>query len=175
MQINVLNKQNIFTSKSNYQTNMQSQRFNSIKCNAFMKNNPAFTGIIPKKIFKPFHKLFIKTPFPSIELNPEKILKLFKQFSIADYKQLTIEQIEILRNNLSKELIKARDVTMIFSANIKSKLNKEYPNGYIFVSIGRSPAVIGKALEYQGIEVKYCPISYLKKISFRNFRTKKTC
>lgn len=173
MQVNLLNSQNIFIPKQNYQTRVQEQRFNSVKNDAFMKNNPTFTGLSTLKILKPFQKLFVKNQSLSTELNPETILKPFKQFGIPEYKQLTIEQIEALRSNLSRELIKARDVTMIFSANIKSKLNKEYRNGYVFVSIGRSPAVIGKALEYQGIDVLYAPISHLGKYPSETFEQKK--
>lgn len=143
MQINLLNKQNIFITKSNYQTGITKSKFNSINNDAFMKTQPSFTSV-----------------------NPIEVLKPFEKFGIAEYKKLTAQQIKDLRNNLNPELIKDRNAIITLSKVIKKTLDKEHPEGYVFVSIGRSPAIIGKALEYQGVDVKYCPISSLGEYYF---------
>lgn len=149
MQINVLNKQNIFTSKSNYQTNVQNQRFNSISNDVFIKTQPAFTSI-----------------------NPLKILTSFEKFDISEYKSLEQNQIFALRRFISKKVQENKNVILDFSNIIKTNLNAKYPEGYVFVVIGRSHAVIGKALEYQGIDVKYCPMSNLRYFDNNLFKEK---
>lgn len=44
MQINFLNKQNIFSTKLNYQNNIQDLRFNSVNSDVFVKRSMSFTG-----------------------------------------------------------------------------------------------------------------------------------
>jgi len=148
MQIKIREKQNIVPIKLDYQNNSNS-RFvlnNLIKNDVFVKNNINFNG-----------------------LNPDEILKPFAKFGISEYKKLTAKQIEALRSSLSEKLIKDRDAVITLSDIVKQNLEKMHPNGYVFVPIGRSAAVIGKALEYQGTDVKYCPMSNLA----RGFKRKK--
>lgn len=145
MEIRINNKQNIYPPALNYQKLQNNRCFwnNSINNDIFIKNKTSFTG-----------------------LNPEEILKPFTKFGIAEYKKLHPEQIKALRESLSEKLIKDRDAVILLSDDVNQNLKKMYPNGYTFISIGRSPAVIGKALEYQGIDVKYCPISELSSSMF---------
>ena len=57
---------------------------------------------------------------------------------------------------------------MLYIAKLFSEgIHKEYPNGFTLVSIGRSPAFLAKYLEFQGVDVKYCPISHLGSIRLR--------
>lgn len=141
MQVNLLNKQNIFIPTPNYQTNVQRQMFNSKKNDVFVKTQPSFSS-----------------------LNAEDFFKLFKKFELVDYKTISKEQINILRDDLSlnTRLIEARNAAIVLGNIVKTNLDKLYnPNQYVFISIGRSPAVIGKAIEYRGVDAKYCPISEL--------------
>lgn len=143
MQISLLNKPNIFIQKTsylpNYQTNVKKQKFNSTN-DMFVKTHPAFTGNI-EELLIPFHK-----------------------FEIAEYRSLRTQKIQEMRSQIDSRLIEHRNAAIILSNIVKKNLDKLYPNGYVFASIGRSPAVIGKALEYQGNKVKYCPISNLGRV-----------
>ena len=141
MEIKIRNNQNIYRSSLKPQNMLKNGCFsnNSLKNDVFVKRNIAFKG-----------------------LNPNDILRPFEKFGIAEYKKLIPEQIEALRASLNKELIENRNITIAFSNIVKTNLDKAYPKGYVFIPVGRSPAVIGKALEYQGVDVKYCPISLNK-------------
>ena len=46
-----------------------------------------------------------------------------------------------------------------FAKLFSDGIHEKYPNGFTLVSIGRSPAFLAKYLEFQGEDVKYCPIS----------------
>ena len=46
-----------------------------------------------------------------------------------------------------------------FAKLFSDGIHRKYPNGFILVAIGRSPAFLAKYLEFQGEDVKYCPIS----------------
>lgn len=144
MQVNLLNKPNIPIPKPNYQTDMQNQMLNSVNYDVFIKSKISFTGI-----------------------NPVEILNDFEKFGIIEYKTLSKQKIEALRDSLSSDtrLIKARNAAIILGNTVKTNLDKIYnPNKYVLISIGRSPAVIGKAIEYQGVDVRYCPISEIGNI-----------
>lgn len=139
MQVNLLNSKNIYNLTQNYQANTQKQKFNSVKNDVFLKQ-PSFNG-----------------------LNPEEIFRRFSIFDIAEYKKLLPLEIKIIRENMDYKLMIDRNAAIVLSKAVRANFDEVYPNGYVFVSIGRSPAVIGKSLEYQGINVKYCPISELGK------------
>ena len=140
MEIKIRNNQNICRTSSNFKTARKNGYFsdNSLKNDVFVKRNVGFTG-----------------------LNPEKILEPFEKFGTAEYKKLVPKQIEILRASLSEELIEDRNAAIALSNIVKTNLDQAYQNGYVLISIGRSPTVIGKALEYQGADLKYIPISGL--------------
>lgn len=84
----------------------------------------------------------------------------YKTLGVNEYNKLTRMQKHRLRNfyPFPKE-----DVTNILEmhSTIEQNLNRNFPNGYTFVAIGRSPALFAKIFEFKGIDSKICPISAL--------------
>ncbi|MDD3722657.1 MAG: hypothetical protein PHW92_09245 [Lutibacter sp.] len=143
MEIRIRQKQNIYIPDLRCQKFMKSASFktDSVTEDKFVRNEINFTG-----------------------LNPRRILRRFRQFGIKEYERLSEPELKALRTLVDSDgkLCLDRNVIILFSKIVKDNLDKMYPNGYVFVSIGRSPAVIGKALECQGVDVRYCPISELR-------------
>lgn len=95
-------------------------------------------------------------------LSAHTILSKVETFGVKEYNALTKNEIKTLRNCLDENLIKDRDTIIMLTQIVKKNLEKTFPEGYVFVSIGNSPDIIAKTLEHQGLDVKYCPISELK-------------
>jgi len=93
------------------------------------------------------------------------ILNKSKTFGLEEYKALSQADKVALRK--SHKLCPRGDIKdiMTLSDTIQYNLNKKFPNGYTFVSIGRTPSIFAKLLEYQGLDTKICPISDLKDFS----------
>ena len=134
----------------NYQNN------NIIAPNAFNKNNASKTNLscsAPNNL---------KTDTISFSSNYSSILNKFETLGIKEYNSLNPKEVKNLRKILSDEQIEIRDSVIKLTKIVKNNLEQMSPDGYTFVSIGRSPDVIGKALEFQGADVKCCPISNLR-------------
>ena len=102
----------------------------------------------------------------------EGILSRSIVFGPEEYKNLSNADAEILRE-YSKYFIEkdSRVINFIldFGRLFSKRIHEKYPNGFIFVPLGRSPAFLGKYLEFQGEDVKYCPISGLQR--YKKFST----
>lgn len=98
----------------------------------------------------------------------QKILEKFKSFSVEDYEKLSASQISILRKTSLQDggfgSIQKESFEQILPAYnlMKKNLNTKYPNGFVFVSIGRSPAVFAKMLKMEGHDVIFCPSKSLQ-------------
>lgn len=92
----------------------------------------------------------------------EKILNRNIVFGPEEYKILSSDDLKILRE-YKDSFIKEDERTIKFITDFwklfSNQIHKKYPDGFIFVAVGRSPAFLAKHLEFQGEEVKYCPIS----------------
>ena len=96
-------------------------------------------------------------------VNVEKILNRNIVFGLDEYKKLSNRNLKILRE-YGKSFKEADERVVNFilknGKRFADRLHEKYPDGFIFVSEGRSPAFIAKYLELQGEEVKYCPMSF---------------
>ena len=134
----------------------------------------SFAGIRPYEKVKTLaiSKLSRMTqPFSndSVELSPQariimhsnKIFSRSQKFTISDYNSLTKLEKAVLRE-ASKPYKKVADDSLQVGLKVKDNLDKKYgENGYVFCSIGTSPAGIARVLEFSGVETKYLPISHL--------------
>ncbi len=90
----------------------------------------------------------------------------FDKFGLKEYKKLNKKEKEILREFVNKpynsynDSVK-NDLKVIKKAYncIKSTLDEKYPEGYVFASIGASPALFAKMFELDGVEAKIFPFS----------------
>ena len=65
--------------------------------------------------------------------------------------------------NCSQDIVEAAKETAKLTKTFKKALDKEYgKENYVVVSIGTSPALIGKGLELMGTDVRYVPISGIR-------------
>lgn len=90
----------------------------------------------------------------------EPILARSIVFGPNEYRNLSKADLDILRK--FGENYKDSGITRFlldFGEFFSKQIHKKYPDGFVFVSVGRSPAFLGKFLEFQGEDVKYCPIS----------------
>ena len=94
----------------------------------------------------------------------EEIFNRAIVFGKEEYKGLSNTDITILRN-YQKFFLEDESINYVFNFITKfgkvfsKRMHEKFPNGFTFVSVGRSPAFLAKYLEFQGEEVKYCPIS----------------
>lgn len=104
------------------------------------------------------------------------------KFQISDYYSLSKKDKQELRNAVTGDINNFAKSNIYIARNLKEYLDKKFgENNYVFVSIGRSPSLIGKTLECMGVETKYLPISglgdkdldfdkYLQENSFEKYR-----
>ncbi len=96
-----------------------------------------------------------------LKLQSNRIFSRSKKFSIDDYKALTKLEKSILRR-VSSSVEKDAKKSLEMGLKVKENLDKTYGKGkYVFVSLGTSPAGVGRVLEFMGVETKYLPISGL--------------
>ncbi len=90
-------------------------------------------------------------------------LSKHNKLGIKVYKNLSLkEKLAIHTTTLLSTKEQAKETVKI-AKFLKNTLDKEYgKNKYVFVSIGTSPACIGRAMEFMGVETKYLPISELR-------------
>ncbi len=96
----------------------------------------------------------------------DSIMKAEKRFSIEDYKKLSRREKDFYRkicNYIDSDISRITNENIILAESIKNDLDEKYgKNNYVFISLGTSPAAIGRYLELNGIETKYLPLSELK-------------
>ncbi len=98
----------------------------------------------------------------------EELMSDKHKFSVVDYKSLSKEQINGLREFCSKQedVDDAVKATLSVALNVKNYLLKKFwGRDFTIVSIGTSPAILCKTLEFMGEKVKYLPISSLRNIT----------
>ncbi len=84
------------------------------------------------------------------------------KLQISDYKKMTSRVKKQIRKSAPKSIHNAAETNIDIALDLKKVLDKQYgKNGYVFVSIGRSPSLIAKVLENTGVETKYLPISHI--------------
>ena len=97
----------------------------------------------------------------------EEIFNRAIVFGKEEYKNLSNADIAILRE-YQKFFLEDRSINYVFSFITKfgkvfsERMHEKFPNGFTFVSVGRSPAFLAKYMEFQGEDVKYCPISNMR-------------
>ncbi len=102
----------------------------------------------------------------------EQIFSRSIVFGSEEYQNLSNKELTTLRKYIDifyktdilynyEEKFKCANFIKSFGKLFSERLHEKYPEGFIFVSVGRSPAFLAKYLEFQGEEVKYCPISGL--------------
>ncbi len=136
-------------------------------------NNPycANININPNKYGE---NISFKSSLPDIQLvwDVQKILDRSSVFGLKEYKKLLPKELTTMRD-IGKYLLDSDNKTINFILNFgkyfSEQMHKKFPNGFIFVSLGRSPAFLGKYLEFQGEEVKYCPLSHMHTKDIENF------
>ena len=98
-----------------------------------------------------------------------------KYFTEEDYKTLNKGEKEYLREVINQtyydkpysvrkvacsSIKNDRDFFIKLSKQMKKKLDKDYPEGWSFISLGGSPSVFAKTLSYMGNDVIELPFSY---------------
>lgn len=111
-----------------------------------------------------------------LQLQANRIFSRSQKFSISDYNSLSRLEKAVLRQ-VSKPYKQAADDSINVGVKVKEHLDKRYGNGgYVFCSIGTSPAGIARVLEFSGVETKYLPISrlaaYYEDDSYKKFEDK---
>lgn len=142
----------------NYHNNSQYPVQNNINCPIYNTNSDQYLKNKATQI------AFTAIPKESeLKTAVENILNRNIVFGPKEYKNLSKEDLSILRDfqHTFAEADDYRSIgTIRWFATIFSKgIHKKYPEGFTLVAIGRSPAFLAKYLEFQGGDVKYCPIS----------------
>lgn len=112
----------------------------------------------------------------SVEFSPKtkknsELLKPFysskKRFSAKDYEKLSDSEVSKIKDLCPDSIKDVVDDNVILGSKFKESLDEKYgKDGYIFVSIGTSPALLAKFFEFSGVETKYLPISNLENASY---------
>lgn len=154
MRISQLNAQNKTCFKSNPK-NSALQNFFMQSLNATLEKTPSADTFIKKDDLAQKIKHFF-TQYSAVKA----FKKRKEKFQISDFLALKAEEIIAIKQKAKKKHIKAADINLRLGLEIKQKLDNTYgKDGYVFISIGTSPSLIAKVLEFQGVEVKYLPIS----------------
>lgn len=121
------------------------------------------------------NNIVFKAAIPEAELKNmvKTIFDRSKVFGPKEYKNLSADDLDILRQyettfreiDWNNKII--NDITE-FGKMVSDRIHEKYPQGFIFVSVGRSLASCAKYLEFQGEDVKYCPASGLRGGFYRN-------
>lgn len=83
------------------------------------------------------------------------------KFTLDDYRRLSKSEKAFMMANIPDETKNLAAVNVEIGFAIKQKLDDTYgSNNYKFISLGTSPACIGKVLELLGADVAYLPMSY---------------
>lgn len=92
----------------------------------------------------------------------EKVLNKTDKVDLDFYNKTTTKERSIIPQTISGKMREVADYNFQVGVEFKKYLDKKYgKDKYVFVSIGTSPAGIGKVLQYMGAEVKFLPISAL--------------
>ena len=159
---NALNKN---YSYQHHKNNSQYSVQNNINCTVRNSNSDQY--LKNKTIPIAFTALPKET---QLKTSVENILNRSIVFGPKEYKNLSKEELSVLRD-YQKYFVNAdlKNIpNMLYIAKLFSEgMHQQYPNGFTLVSIGRSPAFLAKYLEFQGEDVKYCPVSNLSSIRLR--------
>lgn len=93
-----------------------------------------------------------------------RILDRSLAFGVKEYEALSHDDWAILKSvggMFRQKDKRTKDFIIRFGEQFSERVHERYPNGFTFVSIGRSPAFLAKRLEFEGEDVRYCPISHL--------------
>ena len=155
----------------NQRNNQQPRQFADNKLLTSVQNNPKHSDksslvrdkyVTPNITFKASYNISKKV---ELQKAAETILKRSIVFGPEEYKMLKPEELSKLREY--GEIFKDSDSEIInfildFGKYFSKRIHEKYPDGFIFVSVGRSPAFLGKHLEFEGEQAMYCPISGLR-------------
>lgn len=107
----------------------------------------------------------IKHSFSKSEIAAKKVLSKYKKLGPEEYENLSEQELKVLKqyaDEFTDNNSTYVDLAILFGTLYSNRLHEQYPDGYTFVSVGRTPALIAKYLEFQGVNVKYCPISAIR-------------
>lgn len=86
-----------------------------------------------------------------------------KKFTVKDYYDLTFGEKENLYSKIPDTIRELAFLNADIGIIFKYALDEEFGEGnYKFISLGTSPACVGKAMEYMGEDVVYLPMSFSK-------------
>lgn len=92
---------------------------------------------------------------------PEKIPFGVNKINLYEVQNPVFSNLKI--KFMDRETKKAAHASVVTGLKTKEMLDNLYgKDGYVFVSIGTSPAGVAKTLEYEGVDVRYLPISNLR-------------
>ncbi|MBO6088565.1 hypothetical protein J6P92_09535 [bacterium] len=121
----------------------------NIQCDRYIKNVAFTSSLTDIHLVNAVESIFNR----SIVFGPE------------EYKILSSAELNVLREygkHFTEANSKIVNFILDFGKLFSERIHKKYPNGFIFVSVGRSSAFLAKYLEFQGEKVKYCPISNIR-------------
>lgn len=99
----------------------------------------------------------------------QNVLDSVDKFDVPTYKSMSLKEKALMRLSTDAHIKKAAKETIKMANILKKELDKKYgKNNYVFVSIGTSPACIGRVFEFSGIETKYLPISDMRENTATN-------
>lgn len=125
--------------------------YNSFNLKPNSKIQPLFCGLKKDVFEKNSQPSFLGIPFGMDDSTKETMLNM----SEADRENKIIEVVCFIKAAARESYEMAKTT--------ETMLNKKYgENNWVFVSIGTSPAGIGKALELRGHDVRYMPISGIR-------------
>lgn len=123
--------------------------------NSLKQNTVAFNGL--------FTDIFtIKDKEAYNKKISEKVLGKTDKVDLDFYNKTTKKERSIISQTIDDKMRDVVDYNFQVGVEFKKYLDKKYgKDKYVFVSIGTSPAGIGKVLQYMGAEVKFLPMSAL--------------
>lgn len=123
--------------------------------NSLKQNTVAFNGL--------FTDIFtIKDKEAYNKKISEKVLGKTDKVDLDFYNKTTKKERSIISQTIDGKMRDVVDYNFQVGVEFKKYLDKKYgKDKYVFVSIGTSPAGIGKVLQYMGAEVKFLPMSAL--------------
>ena len=101
----------------------------------------------------------------SSKINGDEILNRFDKIDINSYKTLSTEEIEAVRESCGYDVRMAASYSVDMGIELEKYFSDMFgKDDWTYVSIGNSPAGIGRVLQFMGIETRFLPISNLKNV-----------
>ena len=99
------------------------------------------------------------------KINGDEILNRFDKIDINAYKTLSTEEIEAVRESCGYDVRMAASYSVDMGIELEKYFSDMFgKDDWTYVSIGNSPAGIGRVLQFMGIETRFLPISNLKNV-----------